>query len=400
MNGRCRSSFVNLMWRVPSIASKGVKSQTFSVTNLLRSSGMNAELRYMLSQLQTHSLRGTAPGGIDFVVRPDVGIKQGAPESAEIFGLLVDSLMTSLTTCRQWLAMGKPFDDIDIDLLFYQDDIFLVETSLARLCRKIKAINRSLQTAGLSLATDKTKIVANDHYTGARRAEIAGDMFYVSEAGDALKVLGLNFTLGRCVAEQAQELVTRTREAVSAHRDILQAHGAWLHKVRVMKSLVEAQFNWIAGAVHWSREELHSLNLLQLHTLRSAFHLHRLESETWVEWNARSLRFVRVWMVNNSVPRWSCRILELQHMLHGHWARRTEVVDGTPLPCPAMRCLQWRSTSWWRSQQALSPRVSLRHPGRFYASNTDRNRWAQERKNYVAEWDVKWNSGRQLSIRC
>ena len=114
----------------------------------LRTSGMNAELRYMLSQLQTHSLRGTAPGGIDFVVRPDVGIKQGAPESAEIFGLLVDSLMTSLTTCRQWLAMGKPFDDIDIDLLFYQDDIFLVETSLARLCRKIKAINKSLQTAG------------------------------------------------------------------------------------------------------------------------------------------------------------------------------------------------------------------------------------------------------------
>ncbi|CAE7915720.1 pol [Symbiodinium necroappetens] len=282
----------------------------------LCTSGMNAELRYMLSQLRTHSLRGTAPGGIDFVVRPDVGIKQGAPESAEIFGLLVDSLMSSLTMCRQWLAMGKPFDDVDIDLLFYQDDIFLVETSLTRLCRKIKAIDKCLKTAGLSLATEKTKIVANEHYVGARRAEIAGDMFVVSEAGEALKVLGLNFSLSRCQAEQSQELIARTREAVSAHRDILQAHGAWVHKVHVMKSLVEAQFNWIAGAVYWSREEPHSLNLLQLHTLRSAFHLHRLDAESWVDWNARSLRFVRVWMVNNSVTEYLVKLLPCPSTCH------------------------------------------------------------------------------------
>ena len=382
----------------------------------LDGTGLDAELRYVLAQLRTDCLHGTTPGGVNIEVRPDIGIKQGAPESAEVFGLLIDTLLSGLVHCRQWKALGLPFDELEVDLLFYQDDIFLIDNCISRLCRKISAVNASLGSAGLSLATDKTKIVANDHYKGARRAEIRGDTFQVADVGDSLKVLGLSFSLGRNPSEQAQEIIARTRAAIAAHKDILQAHGAWLHKVKVMRSLVESQFNWIGGALHWGKDELHALNLLQQHTVHSAFHIHRLESESWVDWNARSLRFVRVWLQNNSVPRWSCRVLELQHMLHGHWARRTEVVHGVPLPCPAMRCLQWRNTNWWRMQQSLSPQVSLRHPGRFYASNTerqlasthgnlwfvaaqDRSSWIQDRKNYVSAWDVKWTSGRQLSIR-
>ena len=382
----------------------------------LKGRSLDIELRYMLAQLRTHVLHGTAPGGIEIDLAPNIGIKQGAPESAEIFGMLVDSLLSKLVECRQWGEIGSGFGDLEVELLFYQDDIFLLETSMSRLCRKIKAIDRCLSTAGLCLATDKTKIVANEHYTGARKARIRDDVFEIAPAGESLKVLGLSFSLGRQASEQAQEIIARTRDAVAAHRDILNATGAWCHKVKMMRCLVESQFNWIAGAIHWSQDDLHSLNVLQTHALRSAFHIHRRAEENWVDWNTRSMRMVRSWLHFNQVPRWSTRVLELQHMLHGHWARRTEEVRGRARACPPMQTVLWRNTNWWRGQQQLSPTTSLRHPGRFYASNTERqlakshgnlwfvaaqNRqeWAAARKNYVQNWDVKWASGRQLSIR-
>ena len=382
----------------------------------LQGKQLSAELKYMMAQLRTHTLHGVAPGGVEIEISPDIGIKQGAPESAEIFGLIIDSLLSKLVHCRQWGEIGKGFDELDVELLFYQDDIFLVESNLGRLCRKIKAVDRCLSTAGLCLATEKTKIVANEHYVGARKAKIRDDMFEIAKRGEALKVLGLNFSLSRNPSEQAQEIVARVRDAATSNRDVLNASGAWFHKVKMMKSLVESQFNWIGGALFWSREDLHSLNVLQAHALRSAFHIHPAAGETWVDWNSRSMRMVRLWLHTNKVPRWSSRILELQHMLHGHWARRTELVAGRALPCPTMRALQWRNTNWWRCQQQLSPAVSHRHPGRFYASNTERqlstshgnlwfvtaqNRsdWAAARKSYVEEWDTRWASGRQPSIR-
>ena len=375
------------------------------------------ELRYMLAQLRTHTLQGIAPGGVQLRLSPDVGIKQGAPESAEVFGLLVDSLLSDLVHCRRWGELGVILEGTDLDLLFFQDDIFLLETDLARLCRRIQAVDRCLAQAGLSLATEKTKIVANAYYTGARRAKIGDEMFVVSPRGESLKILGLNFSLRDDSSEQAREILARTRDAAAAHKDILQAPGAWKRKAAIAKSLVEGQFYWIGGALHWSRQDLHSMNTLQLHMLRSAFNLRRKKEESWLDWNLRTLRFVRVWMHANSVPRWSLRILELQYMLHGHWARRTEIVRGVPCPCPAMKAVQWRCTQWWRHQQSLSPSVSMRHPGRFYASNAERqlaqshgnlwfvlaqNRqnWCAERQRYLADWDPKWASGQQLSIRC
>ena len=382
----------------------------------LKGRHLNVELKYMLAQLRSHTMHGNAPGGVEVELVSNIGIKQGAPESAEIFGLLIDALLSRLVHCRQWGEIGTGFDDLDIDLLFYQDDIFIVESNLGRLCRKISAVNNCLASAGLCLAKDKTKIVANEHYTGARRAKMGEDVFVVAGRGDPLKVLGLNFSLSRQPSEQAQEVISRTREAVAAHSDILNASGAWFHKVKVMRSLVESQLAWIAGALFWSRDDLHALNVLQAHALRSAFHLHRKADETWVDWNTRSIRLVRVWLHANKVTRWSTRVLQLQHMLHGHWARRTEVVQGNPMPCLTMKALMWRNTNWWREQQKLSPTVSLRHPGRFYASNTERqlatchgnlwfvaaqnrSEWVNARNSYVQEWDVKWASGRQLSIR-
>ena len=379
--------------------------------------GLCCELRYLLSQLRVHTLQGRVPGGDLIEICPNNGIKQGAPESAEIFGLVVEVLLAELAESRQWKAMGRPYQELEIDLMFYQNDIFLVDDKLPVLGKRIRAIDKCLQQAGLRLATNKTKVVASDAYRGCRRTQIGSDLFNVAPQGESLKVLGLSFSFGH-PNEQAKELLARSRAAAAAaHRDVINARGAWGRKISMIRSLVESQWSWTAGAVHWSSDDLRSANLQQLHTLRSAFALRRLSGETWVDWNARTLRFCRVWLVNNQVPRWSEKILALQHNLFGHWARRTEA-DHQGRPCASLplRALLWRSTHWWRQQQSLPSSIGLRHPGRFYASNTerqiseshgshwqvaaqDRLTWANSRSRYVQMWDVKWSSGRQLALR-
>ncbi|CAE7836114.1 unnamed protein product [Symbiodinium sp. CCMP2592] len=382
----------------------------------LKNRGVSFELRYLLAQLATHQLVGQAPGGQIVSLRPDNGIKQGAPESAELFGLVVDSILSELVFCKRWGDLGQPIEGLDIDLLFYQDDVFLVETQFARLCRRIGIVDRCFRQAGLTLAKSKTKIVANDHYLGARRAKVGDDLFVIAPRGESLKVLGIAFSLSHDASEQAKELISRTRDAAAAHKDILNAPGPWLHKVNIMKTLLESQFAWTGGAIHWSKDDLHCMNVLQLHTCRSAFGLRRAPGENWVQWNQRSLRFVRAWLHRQGVHRWSARVLTLQHTLHGHWARRTEVVRGSARACAPMRAVMWRNTYWWREQQALDRASSLRHPQQFYASNVerqlaqsngnlwyvaaqDRQTWAAERVKYIEEWDVRWCNGRQLSLR-
>ncbi|CAE7458749.1 unnamed protein product [Symbiodinium sp. CCMP2592] len=230
----------------------------------LRGKGVKFELKYLLEQLAVHRLLGNAPGGKPVDLCPDNGIKQGAPESAELFGLVIDSLLSCLVNCRQWGELGLPFSEADIDLLFFQDDIFIVETQFARLCKRIAIVDRCLQQAGLSLARNKTKIVANEHYVGARRAKLGDDFFTIAPHGESLKVLGVSFSLCRDASEQAREIITRTRNAAFEHKPILNAPGAWKNKISIMKTLVESQFNWTAGALHWGKDDLHTMNVAQL----------------------------------------------------------------------------------------------------------------------------------------
>ena len=328
----------------------------------------------------------------------------------------MNALLSELTECRHWKAIGNPLPELDMSLLFYQDDIFLFEGDLGRLSKRIRVIDKCLRRAGLTLAKDKTKIVSNDHYSGVRKAKVGEDIFEISARGESIKILGLSFDFQNDSSQQAKELIARARAAAAAHKDILNSPGSWVNKTKMMRTLVESQITWTAGAVSWSSSDLHALNTLQLHVCRAAFNLRRHRDENWVDWNARTLQFVRAWLCNNGVIRWSTRALTLQHTLHGHWARRVESDGQNVRPSTPMRAINWRCLHWWRQQQTLSDTVGMRHKGRFYASNPgrqlaethgtlwhvlaqNRDRWSCERKAYIAEWDVKWCRGRQLALR-
>ena len=386
----------------------------------LKGKDVSHELRYLMAQLRTYHLQGEAPGGQMIEVEANIGIKQGAPESAELFGMIMEALLSELINCQGWKNFGMPIDGMDIELIFYQDDIFLIESDFARLAKRINVLERHLARAGLALATEKTKIIASASFRGPRRLQVGANQFVISPPDESLKVLGLNFSLQDSPAQEAKELLGRTRAAAAQHRRLLRGHASWGRKMTLIRSLVEGQFKWTAGALRWSAEDLRQANLLQLHVMRDAFRIHRRRDEDWLTWNCRSMRDCRSWLATQGIPRWSTQLLTLQHTLHGHWARRTELIpcpDGhAPEPSLPMKALLWKATGWWRQQQQLSPRVGARHPGRFYASCTerqlsevhgvkwfqvarDRQNWSDARCEYLSRWDIRWTQGRQLALR-
>eukprot|EP00439_Symbiodinium_sp_Y106_P025927 s5075_g3.t1 len=414
-------------WRLPTLLCKLDISGAFDkldrlkvveyLQSKLKDKGADHELRYMIAQLATYRLLGQVPGGCTIEVEPNVGIKQGAPESAEIFGLVMNDILTALTEQPGWEKLGRAFADLDIDLVFYQDDIFIVESQLSRLGRKIKVLERCLLKSGLHLATEKTKIVASEFYQGARKVLVGGSTFCIAPHSESVKVLGLSFCLQDKGSQQARELLGHTRDAAMSHKDLLKGRSSWAKKADMIRTLIETQFQWTAGAIQWSPEDLRQANILQIHILRMAFGVHRIRDERWHEWNARSMRQCRAWLACSGRPRWSTTILTLQHTLAGHWARRGELIEASNLkmPCLPMRALLWRNTAWWRHQQSLSPNVGARHPKAFFASNlerrladthgvrwfdlaSDRLKWSQERQAFLLLWDAKWCQGRQLAI--
>ena len=378
---------------------------------------LGVESRFLLTQLHTQRLRGEVPGGDEIEIRPNVGIKQGAPESAEIFGLIMDSVIAEMRDTAEWRSLPQPLVDLDLDTMFYQDDIFLIEVCPKQLAKRIQMVEKALGTASLSLSMKKTAVTATSFYKGPLHFFV-GDEKIVINKDVGIKVLGLTFNFSSCLGDQAHELLGRARSALAEHAQLLKARGSWKSKLFTIQMLVASTFKWCAGAVHWSSECLAQANTLQLHTMRQAFGMPRHANECWVDWNTRTLRFLRAYMHRESVERWSTCILRLQFTLHGHWARRTEDLGrgiGDIHPNLAMRVNLWRNLKWWRHQQNLT-NSGIRHPHQFYPSNTERqiassvgldwgrtalnrNEWLSFLPKYLHDWDVKWARGRQLTLR-
>ncbi|CAE7792183.1 unnamed protein product [Symbiodinium sp. CCMP2592] len=137
-------------WRVPALLCKLDISGAFDRIDRLRiceflrdrlgHRDVPHELKYLLAQLRTYTLAGEAPGGQQIVLDANIGIKQGAPESTELFGMIMDCMLSELTDCQGWKKFGAALPGLDVQLVFYQDDIFLLEGDFVRLCKKINVI--------------------------------------------------------------------------------------------------------------------------------------------------------------------------------------------------------------------------------------------------------------------
>ncbi|CAE7274757.1 unnamed protein product [Symbiodinium sp. CCMP2592] len=255
------------------------------------------EWRFLLLLLDDNVLQGTAPGGGSVRVHCNRGIRQGSPESAELFGLLISDVINRLKDGGQWREPTGALKDLPADVGTYQDDIFVWTNTAEILQKNIAAISAELKKIGLRLAASKTSICTSKYYKGRRQVLVDEVPVQVLENDGAIRVLGLDYNLSAPASQQARELHGRVWSAFHEHKDLLCGPGSWREKHRLIQSLVEGAWSWVAGAVHWEVSDLQMMNSTQLRVLRLAFGIRRGKGEDWITYNTRSLRSVRLWVI-------------------------------------------------------------------------------------------------------
>ncbi|CAE7210175.1 unnamed protein product, partial [Symbiodinium necroappetens] len=302
-------------WRLPMLIAKldirgafdslGRHALASYLLRKLQHCAVGRELRYLLLQVRPNLLLGRVPGGEMLDLCCTTGIRQGSPESAELFALVLQDALEDMMHSKAWRSLGVTIPELNVELLMYQDDLFLWDDDAGRLTKRLELINDCLRVLGLQLAAKKTAITSSNDYVGARRILFLGNQIDIQSPSQPIRVLGLNFTFDGDSTRQARELIARLRAAFREHRELLCGRASWDNKVFAVKRLVLSTISWVAGAVYWGPQDLATLNTLQMHVMRDVFLLRRHQGETWVDYNQRTMRFVRAWMHTNGCARWS-----------------------------------------------------------------------------------------------
>ena len=322
----------------------------FLITRL-RESDHHNELAFLLRLLRSNRLLGQAPGGAMIEVRANRGIRQGSPESAELFGMIIQQVVSEAHADPRWRTCGGEFADLPLDGGCFQDDIVMWGDGTEVLQNNVEILIALLADLGLSLAIDKTGVIATPYYKGRRTIAIGGHTVAFLEPGASLRILGVDFCFEENQSQQAKGLMGRVWAAWGQHAILLRSPGCFLAKVKVIRTLLQGTWQWVAGAVHWGSDDLRALNSLQLRLYRLAFGCVRYRQETWTDFYSRTCRWIRAWIYQHDIERWSTTVLRLQHQLVGHWGRQTEGnyrgLAGT--------MLEWRNMAWWREEQQWPP---------------------------------------------
>ena len=123
-----------------------------------------------------------------------------------------------------------------------------------------------------------------EFYKGPRSLLIGDKHVDILPAKAQIRVVGVNFSFNDGTGQQAKDLLARARAAAMYHQDLLTADGPWGDKARLLQTLVFGTLAWCAGAVHWNQTVPLAFNL----------NLKRRPSQSWVAWNQRTCRQVRV----------------------------------------------------------------------------------------------------------
>ena len=94
--------------------------------------------------------------GCTTYINYNIGVKQGFPLSTTLFGIYIDKLETSL---EEEYCNSTILDGIVIVLLLYAADIVLMEMCPSDLDKQLKIIKYFFSNMGMTVNTDKTKIM-------------------------------------------------------------------------------------------------------------------------------------------------------------------------------------------------------------------------------------------------
>ena len=87
------------------------------------------------------------------------GIRRGSPESAELCGILMTLAVEYACADPRWPKFRAELSDLPVEVVVYQDDVFLWDGDPTQLEQKIAAITAEhIARLGLSLSPAKTAV--------------------------------------------------------------------------------------------------------------------------------------------------------------------------------------------------------------------------------------------------
>ena len=266
-----------------------------------------------LSLLETRALN-VAVGDVITPVPQSNGIRQGSPDSPDLFGAVIAKDLQ--------IALGKaPAQPPDPQGGPPPPKAggSMTPISGARTRSTCKACwdtwRGSCRWMG-SIHPDKTAILCSqptqDTFT------IRGETVACQAPQTIVPALGTPLTFGDQTAAIIAEMTRRGRAAFSKHKKVLTARASLKPRIIAHMTLVRGAALYAAETWPAHQHLLRAANTIQATHYRQMMHLNKQATEPWGDWHVRSLRVARARMHREGMQRWSTFILQRIWSLWGH----------------------------------------------------------------------------------
>ena len=198
--------------------------------------------------------------GISDILDCLMGVKQGCPLSATLFGLFVDGLEQHL---MDTIGNDAPsLSGVLIPLLLYADDLTIMSTTAAGLQRQLDTLQLFCKQRQLSVNLAKTKVVTFGSRASCQAFKFNGSQV---ERAQSYKYLGFEFHATKALTHGVSKLVSAANKAMHA----MNRRCAFLHisdpkqRCRLFDSLVLPILSYASEV--WAVDEEVGKSAEQLH---------------------------------------------------------------------------------------------------------------------------------------
>ena len=338
------------------------------------------------------------------------GIKQGAIESPLLFSFLMDVAMMETAEKHSWARRKKLYEHMEHEELLFMDDGFLWGCDCSEVARRLEELASTLATYGLTLNMGKCRLYCSPYCKGSNSIRVQGVLL---EAEDHLEVMGVRLSVGMPVSHVIRPLLTRARTKFWSISQLLRAKSSIKSRTVLMHKVISNTALWCIAAFPPEPVALKLVNSFQFILMGWLLKLGKRADEGWIDFRRRVVRSGRQALVRSGVERWSTQWLRKWWGYAGHRVR--SMLRASP-PISA-HVDEFRTLSWWRTQQSKKQGQGILHPARFYprlmtmekkmdrACGDSWRRFAHNRqgwrdlcRTWLRQQDLPWCSGLQLSV--
>ena len=244
------------------------------------------------------------------------GVRQGSPDSPVLFAAQIGE---ALDATLQAVNGGKPPHVGRHDALqppphsgaAFMDDTYIWGESPEYVQQVLDELEKQLRKLGLSINPKKTQVISNTE-DGPARFRIGGVTVAPDGPKALMTILGAPISLSGDVAPVVAEMQGRARRAFHAHKRIVCSSAPLQERLNMHQTLVRGAALWGCPAWPVNSALIHAANSTQLLQVRTMTAAKRGATESWQEWNIRTMRRARALLHHHKLLRWSTHALQMQ----------------------------------------------------------------------------------------